>query len=180
MRRLLVLPVLVLAIATSSGCTANPAPPSDPPASAESPSATPTVTAVDAAAYLPGGPIDAGPEFMNPSGTTVCSVPGAGGSADFRAACSVAEHSWSFSPCDPEAPICPRFIVIDDAGTVAEGANGGAVTSYEAGTPVKTLEVGSSLSYGGVTCTSAADAVICEDEETGHGFRLSAAENTWF
>jgi hypothetical protein len=178
MRRLLVLSLLVLAIATSSGCTANPRP-SDPSASAASPSATPTVTAVDAAAYIPGGPIDAGPEFMTPSGA-VCAIPGSGGVADFRAACSVAEHSWSFSPCDPEAPICPRFIVIDGTGAVAEGANGGAVTSYEAGTPVQTLEVGSSLSYGGITCTSVADAVICEDDETGHGFRLSAAENTWF
>lgn len=145
------------------------------------PSRLPASTALDPAGFIPAdSPFGSWPEFVSPSGNLTCAIPGVSGGQGFRAMCSAAEHSWAYDPCEPESPICARFTMIDPSGVVTSGMNGGAVAAFEVGIPVNVLPYGNSISYGGVTCASTEEGMICEDESTRQGFLMSRSRHEWF
>ena len=168
-----------------TGCVAS-TPTGDPRSShSAAPSAAPTptpsapsFTPVDPAAYdLPWLGADDGVAFNSPDYNIACGIDKNAETGDSYG-CAIAQHTFveppplagAVDPCGggfwrfKNSP--PSILCSGEPATFA-GQPGGA-------TGVKSLATGSSISFNGVTCSSAEDGITCLSADT-HGFRISAA-----
>lgn len=71
-------------------------------------------------------------------------------------------------------------IRVTDEGAAEFMCSGGAVYTSGGETIDPPLEVGQQIVGDGYTCMSAADGISCNNDETGHGFRIAADSNETF
>ncbi|MET4047961.1 MULTISPECIES: DUF6636 domain-containing protein [unclassified Rhodococcus (in: high G+C Gram-positive bacteria)] len=71
-------------------------------------------------------------------------------------------------------------IRVTNEGAAEFMCSGGAVYTSGGATIDPPLEVGQQIVGDGYTCISAADGISCNNDETGHGFRIAADSNETF
>ncbi|WP_186629562.1 DUF6636 domain-containing protein [Rhodococcus sp. BP22] len=71
-------------------------------------------------------------------------------------------------------------IRVTNEGAAEFMCSGGAVYTSGGETVDPPLEVGQQIVGDGYTCISAADGISCNNDETGHGFRIAADSNETF
>jgi hypothetical protein len=133
---------------------------------------------------------------MSPSQNLGCGIldDAVGASADAPPGlwgCEAKSHVWKF-PAEKEGDVCYQAPIpcgngIEAIGSAMPGAGLRSDIAFasELGTTdlsgrpfaSRVLQYGESVSYRGVTCTSAPDGIRCENTRSGHGFWISQTRN---
>lgn len=137
------------------------------------PTSTPTATPTPPATKDPGTAIDPATDprfsatraaFVSPTTNIACLMT----SAEVR--CDVRERTWTLPPTPAD---CQGEF---GTGAVLVGSGRGelsCVSDTVAGSSLPTLAYGEAVRLAGVVCTSRDTGMRCENENTGHGFRVS-------
>lgn len=170
---------------TAPTTTAIPAPATEtpattPPTAATTPAAAPTTEAPPAttpptAAPAPPKALQAGPEyffdsygsryaaFKSPSGRIACDI------RDDTASCIIFDNNWDVPPPD-------EYCDASWGGSVEVGNDSARLTCVGGMlSEGPTLPYGYEIEFGPILCHSEETGVTCDNQETGHGFKVNRA-----
>lgn len=135
-------------------------------------------TAVDPTPYSDAGSL----YFNSPSRNLDCGITLAGmndGSTRVMTGCALRSQEW-VAPRDSADDYCYRAEIPCGRGIEVLGnasphmrKRSDVAFSSEYSDTTLSLPYGSSVSWTGITCASSEEGIICENIESGHGFRIS-------